>query len=137
MSLGVSRFSLSTEQFEKEYASEIEPLSKANPVVRLMTPILPRFRWREAYMQTRRALLRAAIAVQLDGPAALSQQPDPHDGKSFSYSALEGGFRLESDLKDGQQRLSTSTVPTAIRKSKRPPENSGGLGIRPTNKRLG
>lgn len=106
-----SRFSLSPEQFEKEFKSEFDPLSKANPVIRLMTPSLPRFRWRESYMQTRRALLRAAIAVQLDGTAALKQYLDPYNGQPFSYTPLGPGFRLESDLKDGQEPLSISTVP--------------------------
>lgn len=107
----VSRFSLSPAQFEKEYKLEIEPLSKTNPVVRVMTPNLPRFRWRESYMQTCRALLHAAIAVQLDGPTALNQHLDPYDGQLFLYTPLDRGFRLDSQLKDGQESLSISTVP--------------------------
>jgi len=102
------RFAVSPEQFEKEYASEWEPLSKSNPVIRVMTPNLPRFRWREAYEQTRRALLRAAIAVQIDGPRALDQNSDPYDGKPFSYKSNGQGFRLESHLKEGNKPLSIS-----------------------------
>jgi hypothetical protein len=38
------RFRLSPEQFETEYKAEIAELSKANPVIRVLTPALPRFR---------------------------------------------------------------------------------------------
>ena len=106
-----ARFSLSPEQFEKEYQSELQPLSMTNPVIRVMTPNLPRFRWAEAYTQTRRALLRAAIAVQLDGMRGLNQNPDPYDGKPFSYKSLDHGFRLESRLAQGPEPLSVSVVP--------------------------
>jgi len=106
-----AQFSLSPEQFEREYQSELEPLSKTNPVIRVMTPNLPRFRWTQAYTQTRRALLRAAIAVQLDGVGALNQYPDPYDGKPFLYKSVEHGFRLESRLIQGQEPLSLSVAP--------------------------
>jgi hypothetical protein len=108
--LWAARFTLSPEQFEKEYNSELVPLSKTNPIIRVMTPNLPRFRWTEAYTQTRRALLRAAISVELNGPAALDQHPDPYDGKTFSYKTVEHGFRLESLLKQGQEPLSVSAA---------------------------
>lgn len=97
-----SRFGSSPEQFEAEYKAEVEELSKTNPVIRLMTLALPRLRWAEAYSQTRRALLRAAIDVRLDGPRALNRHVDPYDGKQFSYTLVNDGFRLESRLKDEQ-----------------------------------
>ena len=106
-----ARFALSPEQFERDYKSKLEPLSKANPIIRVMTPNLPRFRWTEAYTQTRRALLRAAIAVQMAGPRALDQHPDPYDGKPFSYKSIERGFQLESRLTQGQEPLSLSAAP--------------------------
>jgi hypothetical protein len=107
-----SRFGSSPEQFETEYKAEIEALSRANPVSRLMTPHLPRLRWAEAYTQTRRALLYAAIDVRLDGPAALNRHLDPYDKSPFSYTSVNDGFRLESRLKDYQGiALSLTIVP--------------------------
>ena len=107
------RFTLPPEQFEKAYRVEFDELSKANPVVRQFTPALPRFRWAEAYEQTRRALLHAAVAVRLDGPKALNQHFDPFDKKPFTYTAVDGGFRLESRLTDGGIPIMLSIVPTS------------------------
>lgn len=98
----VARFGFSPEQFETEYKAEIEELSRANPVIRLLTPNLPRLRWTEAYTQTRRALLYAAIDVRLDGPRAVNGHLDPYDRSPFSYSSVDDGFRLVSRLKDQQ-----------------------------------
>jgi hypothetical protein len=106
-----TRFSLPPEQFEKEYQSQIEDLSKKNPVIRVMTPSLPRFRWAEAYARTRRVLLEASIAVRLDGPSALNRHLDPYDGKTFTYVPVHGVFRLESQLRDNGIQLSLSTAP--------------------------
>ena len=105
------RFGFSPEQFETEYQADIAKLSKTNPVVRVLTPALPRFRWAEAYCQTRRALLQAAIAVRLDGPSALNRHLDPYDGNPFSYSPVDEGFRLESRLKDKGVPLFLTIVP--------------------------
>jgi hypothetical protein len=107
------RFTLPPEQFEKAYKVEFDELSKANPVVRQFTPALPRFRWAEAHEQTRRALLHAAVAVRLDGPKALNQHFDPFDKKPFTYTAVDGGFRLESRLTDGGIPISLSIVPSS------------------------
>jgi hypothetical protein len=107
------RFALPPEQFEKTYKAEIEDLSRSNPVIRVFTPALPRFRWAEAYCQTRRALLRAAIAVRLDGPAALSQHLDPYDKNPFAFIPVDSGFRLESRLSDGGASIALSLVPSA------------------------
>jgi hypothetical protein len=106
------RFGFSPEQFETEYQADIAKLSKTNPVVRVLTPALPRFRWAEAYCQTRRALLQAAIAVRRDGPSTLNRHLDPYDGNPFSYSSVDGGFRLESRLKDNGIPLFLTLVPT-------------------------
>jgi len=107
------RFTLPPDQFEKAYKVEFDELSKANPVVRQFTPALPRFRWAEAYEQTRRALLHAAVAVRLDGPKALNQHFDPFDKKPFTYTTVDGGFRLESRLADGGIPISLSIVPSS------------------------
>ena len=106
------RFTLPPEEFEKAYKKEFDELSNANPVIQQFTPALPRFRWAEAYEQTRRALLRAAIAVRLDGPEALCRYIDPSDKKSFTYTPVDGGFRLESRLTEGGIPISLSVVPS-------------------------
>ena len=107
------RFTLPPEEFEKAYKVEFDSLSKTNPVVWQFTPALPRFRWAEAYEQTRRALLHTAIAVQLDGPKAVSLSADPYNRKPFTYIALGEGFKLESQLLDGGVPISLSIVPGA------------------------
>src|SRR5437762_1831773 len=104
------RFARPPEQFEKTYDGEIEEFARSNPVIRLFTPSLPRFRWAEAYNQTRRTLLQTAIAVRLDGPRALNQHLDPYDKKPFSYIPIDGGFRLESRLSEGAIPMSLSIV---------------------------
>jgi len=107
------RFTLAPEQFEKAYKVEFDELSKANPVVREFTPALPLLRWAEAYERTRRALLQTAIAVRLEGPKSLNQHFDPYDQKPFTYTARDGGFRLESRLTDGGIPISLSIVSSA------------------------
>lgn len=105
-----TRFNLSPEKFEREYEGQIQEVSKDNVVVRQFTPALPRLRWAEAYCQTRRALLQAAIAVRLNGPKSLGQHPDPYDSKPFSYFPGDDGFRLESRLTDNGVPLSLSIM---------------------------
>ena len=107
------RFALPPEQFERAYNVEFDELSKANPVIGQFAPALPRFRWAEAYEQTRRALFRAAIAIRLDGPKALNLNLDPYDQKPFTYAAVNGGFRLESRLTDTAIPISLSIEPSA------------------------
>lgn len=102
----VKKFDLPPEQFERDYKTQLQEVSKDNSVMRQFTPALPRIRWAEAYCQTRRALLRAAIVFRLDGPGALDQHPDPYDSKPFSYSPVDGGFRLSSRLTDNGSPLS-------------------------------
>jgi hypothetical protein len=109
----VPRFALPPEQFEKAYKVEFDELSKTNSVVRQFTPALWRFRWTEAYEQTRRALLHTAIAVRLEGPSALNQHFDPYDKKPFTYTAVDGGFRLESRLSDAGIPISLSILPNS------------------------
>lgn len=107
----VTKFDLRPEQFERDYKPRLQEVSKDNSVVRQFTPNLPRFRWAEAYCQTRRALLQAALAVRLYGPGALGGFPDPYDGKPFSYSPLDKGFRLSSRLAENGSLLSLSVTP--------------------------
>lgn len=107
----VSYFSLPPERFEKMYKTQFDDQSKANSLIQKFTPNLARYRWVDAYCQTQRALLRAAIAVQLDGPRILDQYRDPYDNRPFSYVPVDGGFRLESHLTDKGTPLSLSIIP--------------------------
>lgn len=101
-------FTLPPEQFEKKYDAESAELIKTNPVFRLLTPSADRIRWAEAYRQTQRALLRAAIAVQQNGAGALHRYPDPYDGRSFKHVATGEGFQLRSHLKQNDKPLEIS-----------------------------
>jgi len=107
----VDRFQSPPDQFERAYQQEVGPLAKSNALIREFTPMLPRFRWTEAYTQTRRALLRAAIAVRMGGSEALAGYPDPYDGKPFAYSSLPNGFRLASQLSENGTQLTLNVAP--------------------------
>ncbi len=108
------RFRLPPEHFEETYKAEAAKLSKTNPVFHLLTPSISRVRWAEAYRQTKRALLQAAIAVQRDGIKGLGRHLDPYDGHPFQYIGTQSGFRLQSRLKQSDKALIIS-VGTADR----------------------
>lgn len=118
-----SRFTMPPKQFESTYKSEMEGIAGANPLIRLFTPNLPRFRWADSYKETRRALLKAAIAVRLDGPSAVNQHPDPSDGNPFSYIPVGGGFQLESRQNEAGSPLALS-IPTSPAGDSGSPEQS-------------
>ena len=58
----------------------------------------------------RRALLSAALAVRLDGPDALKNNPDPVEGGPFNYAPFDGGFELSSNLKTTDDKPVKLTV---------------------------
>lgn len=101
-----SRWSEPPAQFEAEYNNAFLTASRDNPIIAKFTPSLSRLRWAEAYSQTRWMLLRAAIALERDGATALSAFLDPSTGAPFTYYRQEGGFRLESQVKDNGMLLS-------------------------------
>jgi hypothetical protein len=86
---------LPLEDFEKERARAAAKLA-ANPMYKRFVPAILGCRWSKAQADVRRALLSAAVAVQLDGRAALKNHPDPVVGGSFAYVAFDGGFELRS-----------------------------------------
>jgi hypothetical protein len=108
--LWLSRFNLSPETFENDYTDQVQLVGHANPVLRLLTPSFPRLPWAEAVSATRRALLRAVIAVQIDGASALRDYRDPYDDEKFSFVRVGSGFRLESRLKNQGAFVSLTTV---------------------------
>lgn len=83
--------------------------------------------------QMRRAMLRAAIAVVLNGPDALKTIKDPIDGDPFDYEALpDGGFRLTSKcvLVVPGKEFTTLTVGRTPKSETRPAgtRSTGGKG---------
>jgi hypothetical protein len=71
-------------------------MQAGNPVFKQLASFFPKMRWITARAEVRRALLSAALAVQLDGPDALKSHPDPVVGGPFQYAAFKGGFELRS-----------------------------------------
>jgi hypothetical protein len=92
----MANFGLPPETFQQRYDPDYARASIGNPILERFTPMLSRFRWAEAYNNTRRALLRAAVAVQRGGAKELSRYPDPSNGRPFSYTQLANGFVLQS-----------------------------------------
>jgi hypothetical protein len=89
---------LPPDQVDKELKREAEKLAD-NPVFKVFAPVLDNIRMRQARADVRRALLSAALAVRLDGKAALAKHPDPVAGGAFDYAAFAGGFELRSRWK--------------------------------------
>jgi hypothetical protein len=100
---------LPPDQVSREFEREEKKLA-GNPVyTRLFAPVLQNVRDRQARITVRRALLSAALAIQLDGESALKNHPDPVVGGAFERVAFEGGFELRSKWKRDDQPL-TLTV---------------------------
>jgi hypothetical protein len=95
---------LPLDQFEKEFARE-KMKQDGNPVFRVFFSALDNVRRAQARTDVRRALLSAALAVQLDGRDALKNHPDPVVGGPFEYVAFDGGFELRSKWKSGDKPL--------------------------------
>jgi hypothetical protein len=97
------KLDLPPDQFEQEW--EREKMRQAgNPVFKLVFPAYDRMRRLQARADVRRALLWAALAVQLDGRDALKNHPDPVAGGPFEHVAFEGGFELRSKLKGADDK---------------------------------
>jgi RNA polymerase sigma factor (sigma-70 family) len=90
------KMDLPPEQVDKEFEREETKLA-GNPVFKVFAPVLHNVRSRQAQADVRRALLSAALAVQLDGKGALKHYPDPVAGGPFDHVAFEGGFELRSN----------------------------------------
>jgi hypothetical protein len=99
---------LPLDQFEKEFQREATEQA-GNPVFQVFFPALPRCRQAQARADVRRALLLAALDVQLGDRGALKDHPDPVLGGPFDYVALPGGFELRSKFPQGDRPL-TLTV---------------------------
>jgi hypothetical protein len=91
------KMELPPNQFAVELENE-EKRQAGNPVFKALFPAFGSMRWLQARADVRRALLSAAIDVQLHGPTALKDHPDPVAGGSFEYAAFPNGFELRSKL---------------------------------------
>jgi hypothetical protein len=107
-----ANFGLPPETFQQQYDPDYARASIGNPILERFTPMLSRFRWAEAYNNTRRTLLNAAVAVQRGGTKELSRYLDPSNDQPFSYIQLPNGFALESSLKENGKPISLSVVST-------------------------
>ncbi|HZU36622.1 MAG TPA: hypothetical protein VFA18_11965 [Gemmataceae bacterium] len=67
-----------------------------NPLFPVLSPVIPKVRQSQALADVRRALLLAAIDVQIGGQATLKDHPDPIGRGPFEYAAFNGGFELRS-----------------------------------------
>jgi hypothetical protein len=94
---------LPADQFEKDFERETKNQAN-NPVFKLVFPALSRFRIAQTRAEVRSALLRAALAVQIDGRDALKNHPDPVGGGAFEYIAFDGGYELRSKLKVAEDK---------------------------------
>jgi hypothetical protein len=92
------KLELPLDQFAKEWDSEVKKQA-GNQVFSWVFPALHKVRLAQLRADVRRALLSAAIAVQLDGRDALKDHADPVVGGPFEYVAFEGGFELSSKWK--------------------------------------
>jgi hypothetical protein len=96
---------LPLDQIAKAFAREEKKLA-GNPVFKIFAPVLLHAGARRAQAEVRRALLSAALAVQLDGWDALQHHPDPMLGGPFDHATFAGGFELRSRLKPDDALLS-------------------------------
>jgi RNA polymerase sigma factor (sigma-70 family) len=93
---------LPPDQVDRELRREEKKLA-GNPVFKVFAPVVHKVRVRQARADVRRALLAAALAVRLDGPAALKEHPDPVAGGPFERIAREGGFELRSRCRPDEE----------------------------------
>jgi hypothetical protein len=103
------KLELPLDEFEKEFERE-SAKQAGNPVYKVFFPALAKVRQAKARADVRRALLVAALAVQLDGQGALKDHSDPVAGGPFEYVAFEGGFELSSKWKGQEGKPWTLTV---------------------------
>lgn len=99
-----TKLDLPLEEFEDEY-DRMREQEAANPLFKPFFPALDHVRLAQARSEIYRAMLAAALAVELDGPEALEQHSDPVAGGPFEYVPFEGGFELRSRWQLDERRL--------------------------------
>jgi hypothetical protein len=89
---------LPLDQCEKQFQLEASKYAR-NPVFKTIFPPLVSLRRSQARTDVFRALLAAALDVQLNQPNALKNHADPVGGDQFEMVAFDGGFELRSKFK--------------------------------------
>jgi hypothetical protein len=94
------------DQFDKEWERDQAKYAD-NPVFKTYVPAIVKVRRSQARADVRRALLAAAIDIELGGRAglqdALKSHPDPVVGGPFEYEEFPGWFELRSKWKLGSR----------------------------------
>jgi hypothetical protein len=86
---------LPLDQFAQEWDREVKRQA-GNSVFTWVFPAVHKVRLAQLRAEVRRALLSAALAVQLDGRDALKKHADPVVGGPFELVPFQGGFELRS-----------------------------------------
>jgi hypothetical protein len=106
-----NKLELPLADFEKEFEQEAAKQA-GNPVFKAFFSAMVNVRRATARVDVRRALLLAALDVQLEGQGALKNHADPVIGGMFEYIPFEGGYELRSRLKNRDDKLLALTVGT-------------------------
>jgi hypothetical protein len=93
-------------EFSAKSAELLGQADAANAWVHLLAPGITRLRGTRAETVARFALLEAAVAIQLDGPEALTKQKDPVTGSPIERISLERGYELRAPEVPGQPAVS-------------------------------
>ena len=96
-------------EFEKVFEQESAKQAN-NPVYKVFFPAMANVRRAIARMEVRRALLLAALDIQIEGQGALKNHVDPVMGGQFEYVPFEGGYELRSKLKGRDDKPVSLTV---------------------------
>jgi hypothetical protein len=89
-----------------------EQKQSANPLANLMMPSLTKVVDARDRAACRLALLKAAVAVTMDGQGALAKNPDPYGKGPFQYTARPNGFELRSALQINGKPVTLIAGPT-------------------------
>jgi hypothetical protein len=103
------KLDLPLDEFQKAFEEETKKQEK-NPVFKVFFPAMAKVRQAKARADVRRALLAAALDVQLGGQDALKNHTDPVVGGPFEYVPFDGGFELHSKFKGQNDKPLTLTV---------------------------
>lgn len=110
-----TKLDLPLEEFEDEY-DRIREQEAGNPLFRVCFPALDHMRLAQARSDIYRAMLAAALAIEVDGPAALEHHLDPVAGGAFEYATLDGGFELRSRWLLDERRLARRKLDKSFNK---------------------
>jgi hypothetical protein len=85
-------------EFDAQYPKFVQKAKAASPLAEFFLPNMGKLVAAQRRVQTRRALLQAALAVAQGGRDKLKDFQDPFGKGPFEYRALDKGFELKSKL---------------------------------------